>query len=58
MTLNLNDISLEEMLKQLNYPLSRTAVKVNNRLIKKINWPTTTIQENDNIQTVLLVSGG
>jgi thiamine biosynthesis protein ThiS len=56
--LDTKDNSIQDLLMQQKLPLSRTAVKVNNCLIKKADWPTTIIQENDNIQTVVLVSGG
>jgi len=50
--------TLYDILLQARFPLSRTAVKVNNAIIAKGDWKSTIITENDNLETVILVSGG
>jgi thiamine biosynthesis protein ThiS len=52
------ETTLSDILKQSRLPLSRVAVRVNNSVIPKVQWQSKVIHENDNIETIILVSGG
>jgi thiamine biosynthesis protein ThiS len=52
------DNTLYEILRQSQLPLSRIAVRVNKVVVPKARWQTTIINENDNLDTITLVSGG
>jgi len=50
--------TLSDILKQSRLPLSRIAVRVNSIVVPKVQWQSKVILENDNIETITLVSGG
>lgn len=50
--------TLYEVLQHSGLPLSRLAVRVNKVVIPKTRWQSMIIHENDNLETITLVSGG
>lgn len=50
--------TLYDILQQSHLPLSRIAVRINNILVPKSHWQSKVIQENDNIETITIISGG
>ena len=50
--------TVEQLLLQLDKPLIGSAVAVNQSIITRSNWATTTINEGDNISLFQAIAGG
>ena len=51
-------LSLGELLQQLELPLTRVAVELNRSVIRRANWDSTILQEDDRVEIVHFVGGG
>ncbi|HRI04594.1 MAG TPA: sulfur carrier protein ThiS [Pyrinomonadaceae bacterium] len=52
------DIDLETLISQLALPAKRLAVEMNGNVIRRIDWPQTTVSDGDRIEVVHFVGGG
>lgn len=50
--------SLSALLDRLDLPGQRVAIELNKKVIRKQDWETTPIAENDRIEIVYFVGGG
>ncbi|MBO4529564.1 MAG: sulfur carrier protein ThiS [Paludibacteraceae bacterium] len=50
--------NLSELATELNLPAKGVAVAINNQLITRAEWPSTTLKENDNVVVVKAACGG
>lgn len=50
--------NLKELLLFLNYPIEKIVVLVNGEIIKKENWESLELKDEDYIEIVSLVGGG
>jgi thiamine biosynthesis protein ThiS len=51
-------ISLAELINQLGLPAARIAVELNRVVVRRSDWNTTTVQDEDRIEIVHFVGGG
>lgn len=51
-------VSLEELLQCLSLPRDRVAIELNQKVIRKTEWPVAVLQEGDKIEIVHFVGGG
>ncbi|MFN2532409.1 MAG: sulfur carrier protein ThiS [Pyrinomonadaceae bacterium] len=51
-------LSLSKLIEQLQLPASRIAVELNGEVVRRINWPATSLQNDDRIEIVHFVGGG
>jgi thiamine biosynthesis protein ThiS len=66
MTIDLNgepkeipaDLSVTELIETLGLPSERLAIEVNRRIIRRADWPATTLAEGDRVEVVHFVGGG
>lgn len=50
--------NLSELATELNLPAKGVAVAINNQLITRAEWPSTSLKENDNVVVVKAACGG
>ncbi|MBR0502947.1 MAG: sulfur carrier protein ThiS [Paludibacteraceae bacterium] len=50
--------NLSELATELNLPAKGVAVAINNQMITRAEWPSTSLKENDNIVVVKAACGG
>jgi thiamine biosynthesis protein ThiS len=50
--------SLAELITQLDLPATRIAVELNRTVVRRNDWPTTTMQDDDRLEIVHFVGGG
>ena len=50
--------SIKRLLKRMNYTFPMIVVKVNGKLVKKIEFEDFIIEDNDKISAIHLISGG
>ena len=50
--------SLAELITQLDLPATRVAVELNRTVVRRNDWPTTTMQDGDRLEIVHFVGGG
>lgn len=50
--------SLAELITQLDLPATRVAVELNRTVVRRNDWPTTTIEDEDRLEIVHFVGGG
>ncbi len=50
--------SLAELITQLDLPATRIAVELNRTVVRRNDWPTTTIEDDDRLEIVHFVGGG
>jgi thiamine biosynthesis protein ThiS len=50
--------SLAELITQLDLPATRIAVELNRTVVRRNDWPTTTIEDEDRLEIVHFVGGG
>ena len=50
--------NLLELVATLDLPLQRIAIELNGEVVRKKDWPTTMIKDNDRIEVVHFVGGG
>ena len=51
-------ISLSELITQLDLPVTRIAVELNLAVVRRSDWSTTMLQDEDRIEVVHFVGGG
>ena len=51
-------MTLDELLKNLELPVARIAVELNQTVVRRTAWDKTIIKENDKIEIVHFVGGG
>ena len=51
-------ISLAELITQLDLPAARIAVELNRAVVRRSEWSTTMLQDEDRIEIVHFVGGG
>lgn len=49
---------IAEMLELLSLPSQRVAVEVNGVVVRRADWPATTVKDGDRIEVVHFVGGG
>lgn len=54
----IKEISLEDVLKKMDFPASHLVVTLNGDIIKEKNRSTTTVTQGDKIEAIGLVGGG
>ena len=52
------DLSVTELIEALGLPSERLAIEVNRRIIRRADWPSTTLAEGDKVEVVHFVGGG
>jgi thiamine biosynthesis protein ThiS len=50
--------SLRDLISTLNLAAERVAIEVNHVVVRRVNWPTTVLNEGDRIEIVHFVGGG
>ena len=53
-----SSLSLNELIDMLSLPVQRIAVEVNKAIVRRLDWPATTLKEGDQIEIVHFVGGG
>lgn len=53
-----NGLSLLELIKELNLPADRIAVELNRNVVRRSEWASTKLKEDDQIEIVHFVGGG
>lgn len=53
-----DNIDLEALVSQLALPAKRLAVEMNGNVIRRADWPQTTVSDGDKIEVVHFVGGG
>ena len=51
-------LSVAELIEALGLPPERLAIEVNRRIIRRADWPSTTLVEDDQVEVVHFVGGG
>jgi thiamine biosynthesis protein ThiS len=51
-------ITVSELLKIKNFTFKMLVIKINDEVVKKDNYSTSTIKDGDNVQVIHLISGG
>jgi len=51
-------LSLAELITQLDLPAARIAVELNRAVVRRNDWSTTMLQDDDRIEIVHFVGGG
>jgi len=51
-------LTLAALVESLGLDPGRVAVEVNRRLVRKADWPSTTLQPDDSVEVVTFVGGG
>lgn len=51
-------LSLEQLVNELVLPGLRIAIEVNGRVVRRVNWIETTLNEGDRVEIVHFVGGG
>ena len=52
------DSSVESIVSNFNLKAERIVVELNEKIIKKIEWPHTILKENDAVELISFVGGG
>jgi thiamine biosynthesis protein ThiS len=52
------DLSVTELIERLGLPSERLAIEVNRRIIRRADWPATTLADGDKVEVVHFVGGG
>jgi thiamine biosynthesis protein ThiS len=51
-------ISLAELIEQLNLPAARIAIELNREVVRRSDWGSTMLKDEDRIEIVHFVGGG
>ena len=51
-------LTVAEMLDELELPKQRVAIELNRRVVRKQEWETTAVADNDRVEVVHFVGGG
>jgi thiamine biosynthesis protein ThiS len=52
------NITLTELVKHLALAPERLAIELNHQVVRRADWPQTTLKENDRVEIVHFVGGG
>lgn len=52
------EVTLGHLLDLFSLPKQRVAVELNKKVIRRLDWETTTINDNDKVEIVHFVGGG
>lgn len=52
------NISLEQLLIELELPWQRIAVELNKYVVRRVDWPNASLKEGDRVEIVHFVGGG
>ncbi len=52
------EIDLDSLIDLFSLPRKRVAVEVNHGVIRRIDWPDTTVKDGDTLEVVHFVGGG
>ena len=52
------EVSLAELIEQLDLPAARIAVEVNRDVVRKSDWSSTVLRDEDRVEIVHFVGGG
>ena len=53
-----DNLSLKELVTQLDLTPERIAVELNQNVVRRADWPSTGLKENDQVEIVHFVGGG
>ena len=53
-----SDISLAELITQLDLPVARIAIELNREVVRRSDWGGTMLKDDDRIEIVHFVGGG
>ena len=53
-----DNVSLTELVAQLDLTPARIAIELNQNVVRRANWPSTVLKENDRLEIVHFVGGG
>ena len=53
-----DNISLNELVTQLDLTPERIAIELNHNVVRRVHWPSTVLRENDLVEIVHFVGGG
>ena len=53
-----DNLSLKELVTQLNLTPERIAIELNQNVVRRADWPSTVLKENDLVEIVHFVGGG
>lgn len=51
-------LNLAQLVDKLGLPVQRVAVELNRTVVRRVDWSTTNLSENDRIEIVHFVGGG
>lgn len=51
-------VAVAELIKGLGLKPERLAIEVNRRIVRRVDWPSTTLSEGDKVEIVHFVGGG
>lgn len=54
----LDNLSLKELVTQLDLTPERIAIELNQNVVRRAEWPSTVLKENDQVEIVHFVGGG
>jgi thiamine biosynthesis protein ThiS len=53
-----SDITLSDLIKQLDLPAPRIAIELNREVVRRSDWDSTMLKDEDRIEIVHFVGGG
>ena len=53
-----DNVSLKELVTQLDLTPERIAIELNQHVVRRADWPSTVLRENDQVEIVHFVGGG
>ena len=53
-----DNLSLNELVTQLDLTPERIAIELNQNVVRRTDWPSTALKENDRVEIVHFVGGG
>jgi thiamine biosynthesis protein ThiS len=53
-----DNLSLKELITQLDLTPERIAIELNQNVVRRAEWPSTVLKENDRVEIVHFVGGG
>ncbi len=53
-----DNLSLKELVTQLDLTPERIAIELNQNVVRRAEWPSTALKENDQVEIVHFVGGG
>jgi thiamine biosynthesis protein ThiS len=51
-------VAVDKLIKELGLKPERLAIEVNRRIVRRADWPSTTLSEGDKVEIVHFVGGG